>query len=107
MSARQVVVEAVVGRGGGSVVAGRSVAGCAARGCDDGGSVGGGALGVLLQVVVVAAAVERGLFVMWAGGDGGQGAVLGDDIRTHATLSPGHTLRSLSILPEGGEDTAV
>lgn len=34
-----VVVVAVVGRGGGSVVVGRSVAGRAARGGDDGGSV--------------------------------------------------------------------
>lgn len=32
--------------------------------------------------------VMGGLFVVWAGGDGGQGAILGDDVRTHAALSP-------------------
>lgn len=60
-------------------MAGRSVAGRAACGGNDGGSVRGGTLGVLLQVVVVVVEVG-GLFVVWAGGDGGQGAILGDDI---------------------------
>lgn len=75
-----VVVVAVVGGGGGSVVAGRSIARRAARGGDDGGGVRGGALRVLLQVVVVVVVVVGGLFVVGAGGDGGQGAVLGDDV---------------------------
>lgn len=92
------VVVTVVGGGGGTVVVGWSVAGRAARGGDDGGGVWGRSLGVLLQVVVVVVVVG-GLFVVWARGDGGQGAILGDDIWTHATLSPGHTFGSLSVLP--------
>lgn len=42
--------------------------------------------------------------MVWAGGNGGQGTILGDDIRTHATLSPGDTFGSLSVLPGGGQD---
>lgn len=89
----------VVGGGGGAVVAGRPVPGGAACGCDDGGRVRGGVLGVVLQVVVVM--VMGGLSVVGAGADGGQSAVLGDDIRTHAALCPRHSFRGLSILPEG------
>lgn len=69
-----VVVVAVVGGGGCSMVAGWSVTRRAACGGDDGGGVRGGTLGVLLQVVV------GWLFVVGAGGDGGQGAILGDDV---------------------------
>lgn len=61
-------------------------------------------LGVLLQVVGV---VVGGLFVAWTGRDGGQGAVLGDDIRTHTALCPGHSLGSLSVLPAGEKSTVV
>ena len=42
-----------------------------------------------------------GLFVVGAGGDGGQGAILGDDVGTHSALCPGHTFGSLSVLPAG------
>ena len=83
------------------MVAGGSVAGCAACGGDDGGGVRGRMLGVLLQVVV--AMVVCGLFVVRTGGDGGQSAVLGDDIRTHAALCPGHSFGSLSVL-SGSEE---
>lgn len=107
------VVVAVVGGGwgGGSVVvrvlvAGRPVASCAASGCDDGGSVWRRALGVLLQMVVVVVVVIQ-LFVVGAGGNGGQGAVLGDDVRAHSALCPGHTFRSLSVLPAGRDITLV
>lgn len=62
------------------MLAGWAVAGHAASGGNYGGSVRRGALGVLLQVVVVVVVVVRGLFMVWARGDGGQGAVLGDDV---------------------------
>lgn len=83
---------------------GGPVASDAPRGCDDGGSVRRGALGVLLQVVVV---VVIRLFVVGAGGDGGHGAILGDDIGAHPALCPGHTLGSLSVLPAGWDITLV
>lgn len=106
------VVVAVVrgGGGGGSVMVrlmlvGRPVASCAARGCDDRSSVWRGALRVLLQMVVIAVVIQ--LFVVGAGGNGGQGAILGDDIRTHSTLCPGHTFWSLSVLPAWWDITPV
>lgn len=45
------------------------------------------------------------VFVVWAGGDGGQGAILGDNVGTHAALSPGDTFGSLSVFPGYGQDT--
>lgn len=111
-----VTVAEVVWRGGAMALR-WPVARRAPGGCDDGGGVGGRALGVLLQllvavvvavvevvaVVVVVVVVEgRRLLVVWAGGDGGQSAVLGDDVGAHAALGPGDALGSLSVLP-GGE----
>lgn len=101
-----VAVAKVVWRGG--AVALRRPVACRAASCDDGGSVGGRALGVLLQllvaVVVVVVVVEgRRLLVVWAGGDGGQGAVFGDDVGAHTALGPGDPLGGLSVLPGGGE----
>lgn len=114
-----VAVAEVVGRGG-AVALRRPVARRAAGGRDDGGRVRGRALGVLLQllVAVVVAVVEvvavvvvvvvvvqggRGLLVVRAGGDGGQGAVLGDDVGAHAALGPGDALGGLSVLPGGAK----
>lgn len=57
-------------------------------------------LGVLLQVVVVQ--VGGGLPLAGAGGDGGQRAVLGDDIRADAALCPGNSFGSLGVFPAGG-----
>lgn len=97
---------------GGAVALRRPVARHAAGGRDDGGGVGGRALGVLLQllvavvvaVVVVVVVVEvRRLLVVRAGGDGGQGAILGDDVGAHAALGPGDALGSLSVFPGGAK----
>lgn len=60
----------------------------------------------MLQVVVVVAVVVIHLFVVGAGANGGQGAVLGDDVRAHSALCPGDPLGSLSVLP-AGRDTAL
>lgn len=126
LAARQraaVAVAEVVGRGGAVALRG-PVARRAARRRDDGGRVRGGALGVLLQllvavvvavvvvvvvvVLVVVVVVERvrGLLVVRAGGDGGQGAVLRDDVGAHPALGPGDPLGSLSVLPGGGRERA-
>lgn len=103
-----VVVVAEVGGGRGSVALVRPIAGHAAGGGNDGGGVWGWALGVLLQlVVVVVVVVVGGIFVVWTGGDGRQGAVLGDDVWTHAALRPGHAFGSLSVLPCGVQNTSA
>lgn len=57
------------------------------------------------MVVVVVVVIQ--LFVVGAGGNGGQGAVLGDDVRAHSTLCPGDTFRSLSVLPAGRDISLV
>lgn len=59
----------------------------------------------MLQVLVVAVVIR--LLVAGAGGNGGQGAVLGDDIRTHSALGPGHTFGGLSVLPAGWDSTLL
>lgn len=58
----------------------------------------------VVAVVVVVVMVEGWpLLVVRAGRNGGQGAVLGNVVRTHATLGPGDTLGSLSVLPSGAK----
>lgn len=99
-----VAVTKVVWRGG-AVALRWPVARRAVGGRDDGGGVGGRPLWVLLQLLVAVVVVEvvemRHLLVVRAGRDGGQGAVLGDDVRAHAALGPGDALGGLSILPGG------